>query len=45
MPIITALVAAFNSKAFNDAELWQSYLGGENMIINFHRKTNRKRHG
>jgi len=42
---ITALVAAFDAKAFNDAELLKSYLAGGNKIINFHRQTNRKRHG
>jgi len=31
-PRITALVAAFDAKVFNDTELWKSYLGGGNMI-------------
>jgi len=44
-PMITALVAAFDAKTFNDTELWKSCLAGGNKIINFCRKTNRKRHG
>jgi len=44
-PTITALVAAFDAKAFSDAELLKSYLIGGNRIVDFHRQTNRKRHG
>ena len=44
-PTITALVAAFDAKAFNDTELLKSYLVGGNRIINFCRQTNRKCHG
>jgi len=44
-PTITALVAAFDAKAFNDTKLLKSCLAGGNRIINFHRKTNRKCHG
>jgi len=44
-PTITALVAAFDAKAFNDTELLKSYLADGNRIINFCRKTNRKCHG
>ena len=42
---ITALVAAFNAKAFNDTELLKSYLAGGNRIINFCGQTSRKRKG
>jgi len=46
-PRITSLVAAFDVKAFNDTELFKSYLelANGNRIINFCRQTNRKRHG
>jgi len=44
-PTITALVAAFDAKAFNDTELLKSYLAGGNRIVNFLRQTSRKRHG
>ena len=44
LPTITALVAAFDAKAFNETELLKSYLAGGNRIINFCRQTNRKRH-
>jgi len=44
VPTITALVAAFDAKAFNCTELLKSYLAGGNRIINFHRRTNRNRH-
>ena len=45
-PKITALVAAFDAKAFNDAELLKSYLAGRNRVnINFCRQANQKRHG
>jgi len=40
--MITALVAAFDPKAFNNTELLKSYLGGGNRII---KQSNRKRHG
>jgi len=43
-PTITALVAAFDAKAFSDTALWKSYVAGGSRIINCHRKTNRKRH-
>jgi len=36
---ITALVAAFDAKAFSDAELLKSYLDGGNRIINFASKS------
>jgi len=42
---ITALVAAFDAKAFSDAELLKSYLDGGNRIITFCRQINRKRLG
>jgi len=38
MPMVTALVVAFDAKAFNDTELLKSYLAGGNRIINFCRK-------
>jgi len=41
-PTITALVAAFDAKAFSDTELLKSFLAGGNRIINFCRQTNRK---
>jgi len=41
---ITALVAAFDAKAFNCTELFKSYLAGGSRIINCHRQTNRNRH-
>jgi len=41
---ITALVATFDPKAFNDTELWKSCLADGNTIINFDRLTNQKRH-
>jgi len=37
---ITALVAAFDSKAFMNTKLLKSYLAGGNEIINFCRQTN-----
>jgi len=43
--MITAFVAAFDAKAFNDRGLLKSYLASGSRIINFCRKTNRKRHG
>jgi len=43
VPTITAFVAAFDAKALNCAELLESYLAGENRIINCHRQTNRNR--
>jgi len=36
-PTITALVAAFDIKAFNDTELLKSCLAGGNRVINFSR--------
>jgi len=42
-PRITALVAAFDAKAFSDTELLKSYLDGGNKIIKFCRQINRKR--
>ena len=39
-PTITAFVAAFDAKAFNDREQWKSYLADDNRIINFCRQTN-----
>jgi len=44
VPTITAFVAAFDAKAFNDTELLKSYLDGESRVINFCRQTNRKCH-
>jgi len=44
-PTITALVAAFDAKAFSDTELLKSYLDGGNRIINFCSQINRKRLG
>ena len=44
MPTITAFVAAFNAKASNCTGLLESYLAGENRIINCHRQTNRNGH-
>jgi len=41
---ITALFAAFDAKALNCTELLESYLAGENRIINCHRQSNRNRH-
>ena len=41
--MITALVAAFDAKAFNDTELLKLYLDGGNRITNFCRQINRKR--
>jgi len=43
-PTITALIAAFDAKAFNYTGLLKSHLAGGNRIINFCRQTNRKRH-
>ena len=42
---ITVLVAAFDAKAFNDTELFESCLAGRNRIINFCRQTNQKCRG
>jgi len=44
-PAITAIVTAFDAKAFNDTELLQLSMAGGNRIFNFHRQTNRKRLG
>jgi len=44
-PTIVVLVAAFDAKAFNDTKILKSCLASGNKIINFHRQTNRKRHG
>jgi len=41
----TALVAAFDAKAFSDTELLKSYLDGGKRIISFCRQINRKRLG
>jgi len=41
---ITALVAAFDAKAFNCTELFKSYLAGGSRIINCHRQTKRNSH-
>jgi len=37
VPTLTAFVAAFDAKAFNDTELLKLYLAGGNRIINCHR--------
>jgi len=44
-PTITALVAAFDAKAFCDTELLKSYLAGGSRIINACRQISRKRYG
>jgi len=44
VPTITAFVAAFDAKAFNDTELLKLYLAGGNRIINCRRQTNRNCH-
>jgi len=44
LPMITALVAAFDAKALNCTELLESHLAGGNRIINCHRQTNRNGH-
>jgi len=44
VPTITALVAAFDAKAFNCTELLKSYLAAGNRIINCHMQTNRNCH-
>jgi len=41
-PTITALVATFDAKLFNDTELLKSYQAGGNRIINFHRQIKKK---
>jgi len=41
-PNITALVAAFDAKAFNDTGSLKSYLAGGNKINNFHRQNKPK---
>jgi len=38
-PAVTALVAAFDAKAFSNTELLKSYLVGGNRIINFYKPT------
>ena len=43
-PTTTALVAAFNAKAFSDKDFLKSYLADGNRIINFCKQTNRKCH-
>ena len=44
VPTLTAFVAAFDAKAFNDTELMKLYLAGGNRIIKCHSQTNRNRH-
>jgi len=44
-PTITVIVGAFDARTFDDTDLLKSYLAGGNIIINFCRQTNRKRHG
>ena len=44
-PTITAIVAAFDAKAFNDTYLLKSYLAVWNTVMNVCRQTNRKHHG
>jgi len=43
-PTITALVATFNAKAFNDTESCNACLAARK-TYNFDRRTNLKRHG
>jgi len=40
VPAITAFVAAFDAKAVNCTELWESHLADGNKIIDRHRQTN-----
>jgi len=42
VPTITALVGAFDAKAFNDTEFLKSYLAGRKRIINFCEQTKPK---
>jgi len=42
--MITAFVAAFDTKALNGTDLLKSYLAGGSRIINCHRQINRNRH-
>jgi len=42
--MITALVT-YNTKTFNDMELWKLCLAGGKTIVNFNKKTNQKHHG